>query len=95
MINTDMRTYNYFTFGEKNEYGEAVLSENPQGTVNMSINSVSQNISDNPNYADATYIGLTRAQVNNTYVIDYDGVKLKVLYVNPRGRMKQVFMAET
>ncbi len=95
MINADMRSYNYFTFGEKDKYGQALLSEEPQGVIKMSINIVSQAISDNVNYKQATYIGLTRdAKVDSTYAIDYEGTKLKVLYVNPKGRLKQVFMAE-
>jgi hypothetical protein len=94
MINADMRSYNFYTFGEKNEYGKPVLSDEPVGTIKITINSVSQSISDNANYNQATYIGLTRAEVNNTYVIDYEGAKLKVLYVNPKGRLKQVYMAE-
>ena len=94
MINADMRSYNYFTFGEYNEYGEKVLSAQPIGTIKITINSVSQSISDNVNYSQAQYIGLTRAEVNETYVIDYEGAKLKVLYVNPKGRLKQVYMAE-
>jgi hypothetical protein len=95
MINADIRPYNYFTFGEKNAYGQAVLSKEPQGTIKISINSISQSLSDNVNYKQATYIGLTRdANVNSTYVIDYEGTKLKVLYVNPKGRMKQVFLGE-
>ena len=94
MINADMRPYNFFTFGEKNMYGETILSEEPVGTIKISINSITTAIVDNANYSQATYIGLTRAEVNDTYVIDYEGAKLKVLYVNPKGRLKQVFMAE-
>ena len=95
MINADTRSYNYFTFGAKNIYGEPTLSDAPVGTIKISINTISQSLSDNVNYKQATYIGLTRdANVNDTYVIDYEGVKLKVLYVNPKGRMKQVFMGE-
>lgn len=94
MINTDMREYNYFTFGELDEYGQQTLSKEAQGTIKMAINNTSQSIQDNIKYKDATYIGLTHANVNDTYVIDYgeEGL-LKVLYVNPRGRYKQVFMA--
>lgn len=96
MINTDMRLFSYFTFGEKNAYGEPQLSEEVKGSIKISINSISQSISDNVNYKQATYIGLTRdAEVNDTYVIAYEeGIKLKVLYVVPKGRLKQVFMAE-
>lgn len=94
MINADMRNYNYYTFGEANEYGQAVLSENVQGQIKMAINITSQSIQDNIKYKDAAYIGLTQDKVNDTYVIDYENQKLKVLYVNPKGRYKQVFMSE-
>ena len=95
MINTDMRSLPYFTFGAKNSYGEPQLSKDVVGTIKISINSISNSITDNVNYKQATYIGLTRdANVNDTYVIEYEGTKLKVLYVVPKGRLKQVFMSE-
>jgi hypothetical protein len=90
-----MRTYNYFTFGSDNGYGQPQLSGTPQGSIKMAINISSQSTTDNIKYKDATYIGLTHdAKVDDTYVIEYEGQKLKVLYVNPKGRLKQVFMAE-
>lgn len=95
MINADMLPYNYYTFGAKNEYGEPVLSEEAQGSIRMAINIVTQGIADNVNYKQATFIGLTHdAKVDSTYVIEYGAIKLKVLYVNPRGRLKQVFLSE-
>ena len=94
MINADMREYNYFVYGEPDEYGQRTLSKEAQGTIKIAINNTSQSIQDNIKYKDATYIGLTHAQVNDTYIIDYEEEGLlKVLYVNPRGRFKQVFLA--
>lgn len=94
MINADMRSYNYYTFGEKDRYGDTVLSD-VKGSIKMTINSISQTIVDNPNYEQSTYIGLTRdTKVDSTYVIDYEGTKLKVLYVITKGRLKQVYMSE-
>lgn len=92
MINTDMRLYDYFTFGEADIYGQPQLSENPKGTIKMAINTISQSIQNNIRYQDCTYIGLTTAEVKDTYVIQYGNERLKVLYVNPKGRFKQVFM---
>lgn len=92
MITLDMRLYNYFTFGAKDKYGQPQLSDEVQGTIKMAINVSGQSVQDNINYKDASYIGLTLGDINDTYVIDYNGEKLKVLYVNPRGRYKQVFM---
>jgi hypothetical protein len=92
MISTDMKVYNYFTFGDSNGYGQPTVSTTPQGTIKMAINSTSTTAQDNVLYKNATYIGLTKAEVKDTYVIEYGTEKLKVLYVNPKGRFKQVFM---
>ena len=95
MINSNMRIYDYYTFGEANEYGQPQLSETAQGTIKMAINTTSQYVQENIKYKNATYMGLTHdPEVNDKYVIQYGDTKLKVLYVNPSGRMKQVFMGE-
>ncbi len=91
MINRDMRFYDYFTLGELNAYGQPKLSEK-QGTIKMAINISSQSVQDNIRYKDATYVGLTHAEVDDTFVIQYGEEKLKVLYVYPKGRYKQVFL---
>ena len=93
MINAAVRTYNYYTYGNRNEYGQPTLSASPVGQVKMAINLTSQSIQSNINYAESQYVGLTFAEVDNTYVIEYGDQKLKVLYVNKLGRMNQVFMA--
>ena len=94
MINAQMKTYNYFTFGALDEYGQPGLSTEPVGKVKMAINISSQSVVDNVKYKDATYTGLTLAEVDDSYVIEYGKERLKVLYVNPMGRYKQVFLKE-
>jgi hypothetical protein len=95
MINTNFRTYDYFTFGELNEYGQPVLSKEKQGSVKMAITTTSQSIQDNILYTNASYMGLTHDKnVNDKYVIDYNGTKLKVLYVSPQGRLRACFLAK-
>lgn len=94
MINTKMRLYEYFTFGEPDEYGQSVISPEPVGTIKISISNISTTTSDGIKYKDADYIGLTQALVDDTYVIKYNDEKLKVRYVIPDGRYKQVFMSE-
>lgn len=94
MINADMRLYNYFTFGNNSGYGQPVLSEEPVGTIKIAIYTLSQSNTNNIKYNAATYIGLTTAEVNDTYVIEYGKERLKVLYVNNAGRFKQVYLGE-
>lgn len=94
MINADMRLYNYSTFGELDEYGQEIIS-GTKGSVKMAINIINQSVEGNVLYKDATYIGLTmNPEVNDTYIIDYGEEKLKVLYVNPKGRYKQVYLVK-
>lgn len=95
MINTDFRLCNYFTFGEDDGYGMPQLSTEPKGQIKIAINISSQGTQDNILFKDCTYVGLTQdANVNDAYVIEYEGNKLKVLYINPKGRYKQVFLKE-
>lgn len=96
MINSQMATYNYYTFGELNAYGQPRLSTEPKGTVKLALNLVSQNLTNNALYSEATYTALTNdTKVNDTYVIeDKEGRKFKVLYVNTFGRFKQVYLSE-
>lgn len=88
-----MRDYNYFTFGEKNGYGQPQLSQEIQGQVKMAINYVTETISDNAIYSDAQFTGLTfDNSIDSSYVIEYEDMRLKVLHVNKAGRFNQVFM---
>ncbi len=93
MIATNMTTYNYFTLGDKNGYGQPTISEEPQGTIKMAIYLSSQSAQDNINYQDCNYVGLTMDKsVNDKMVIQYGDEKLKVLYVNSAGRYIQAFL---
>lgn len=94
MINTNMKLYNFFTLGDDNGYGVPQLSTEPKGTIKMALSITSQSVQDNILYEGATYIGLTHAEIDNSYVIALGDEKLKVLYVNPEGRYKQVYMAK-
>lgn len=95
MINADMRFYNYFTIGEANEYGQVTMpakDAKPVGQIKMAINISSQGTQENINFKDCNYIGLTQAEVKDTYIIEYEKERLKVLYVNPKGKFKQVYL---
>ena len=94
MINAMMRLYDYSTTGSIDEYGQEVIDNKVKGQVKMAINLTSQSIQDNINYKDAQYIGLTHAVIDDTYIIHFGEERLKVLYVNPFGRYKQVFLQE-
>lgn len=93
MINANMRNYDFFTLGEYDAYGQQQISNEKQGSIKMAISISSQTVQDNILYQGCQYMGLTHdAGVNDTYVIKYGNERLKVLYVSPQGRHKQVFM---
>lgn len=100
MINAQFRLYDYFSFGDPNSYGvpELIKDQNGapavQGTIRMAINLTSQTVQDNISYKDAQYIGFTFGTITDKDVIDFNGQKLKVLYVNSFGRYKQVFLKQ-
>lgn len=90
-----MKTYDYYLYDKKDAYGQLQISDNPVGKVKMCINITSQIIQDNINYSNAQYLGLTYDRnITDKCVIFMNHTKLKVLYVNPKGRMVQVFMSE-
>ena len=91
MINANMRLYDYFTLG-LNDYGDTALSSEAKGQIKISINETNYNLVNNILYKDCSYIGLTYAEIDDTFVIQYGDIKLKVKHVNPQGRYKQVFM---
>ena len=94
MFNADMRLYDFYTLGAMNAYGQQKVSDEKQGSIKMAIYTTSQSTQQNALYLNAQYMGLTHdAGVNDTYVINYHGERLKVLYVSPQGRLKRVFMA--
>lgn len=101
MIARNMKLYDYYAFGDVNNYGQQVLIKDEtgepviQGTIKMAINLTSQSIQDNVNYKDSSYIGLTLDKnVSDAYVIKYGEERLKVQYVNPLGRYIQVFLKQ-
>jgi hypothetical protein len=94
MINADVRLYDYYTFGEPDEYGQPQLSKEPIAQLKMAVYVASQSIQDNVLYKNAEYIAFTFGDVKDNYVIDYNGQLLKVLYITPaRKGFKQVMLA--
>ena len=95
MINANMRSYDYYTFGAPNAYGQPQLSEKPVGKVKLAIFTTTESVQANVNYTSANYIGLTHNKnINENFVIKYGDLRLKVLYIGKQGRFIQVFMAK-
>lgn len=96
MINSNFREYQYFKLQET-QLGQQVLPKDAQpiGAVKLAVYLTSQSIQDNINYKNAQYMALTHSSLlDSSNIIQYGDKKLKVLYINPYGRMKQVFLSE-
>jgi hypothetical protein len=93
-----MRDYDYYLLGDDNGYGQRTLIKDDnsepikQGTVKMSISTITKAVSDDIRYSNASYIGLSQNVVKDTYVIQYGDELLKAQYIIPDGRYTQVFM---
>ena len=100
MINAQFKAYNYFLYNSEDDiYGQKTLIKDDngepavQGTVKLSVSNTSTSVQQNINYKEATYIALTHNKdINERYVIQYGQEQLKVLYVIPAGRYRQVFL---
>lgn len=96
MYSVKSRFYKFYKYSDKkNTYGQLQLSNDEAGEVKIAIFTTSQSIQDNINYKDANYMGLTFSSLlDDQCVIQYGDKKLKVLYVNPDSRLKQIFLKE-
>lgn len=89
-----MRDYSFYTLDGTDAYGQPQTTDTV-GTVRMAIYLYTQNVTDSIKYRDCTYIGFTHDKaIADNYIVNYENKKLKVLYVNPVGRFKQVYMKE-
>lgn len=101
MINTSMRAYEYFKYGDLDRYGQQTLIKGDdgepivQGTVKLAIALTTQATQDSINYHNAQFCAQTLDNdIDDTYVIQYGKTRLKVLFVAHGGRYKQVFLNE-
>lgn len=95
MINTNMRSYDFFSLDREDEYGQPIPTAKV-GAAKMSINLQTQMVNDNIKYKDANYVALTLDnRITDKHIIQYDEeTKLKVLYVNRFGRFNQLYLSE-
>lgn len=96
MIFSNMRSYDYWLITVNEEYQQEVLPNadaEPAGKVKLSIYPTSTGTQENILYANCSYVGLTfDAEIDEKYIIQYGNERLKVMYKQPIGRYKQVFM---
>ena len=89
-----MREYDFYIY-KPNQYGQTTIPKDaaPEGKIKMAIYTTSESTQNNVLYKNAAYVAATHdTEVNDTYQIDYNGERLKVLYVSAQGRFRRVFL---
>ena len=96
MIQSNMKLYNYYTLGEFDDYGTEQVSKQVSGQVQLSIFLQTKQLSDNSIYKDVQFTALTNDKdINEKYLIEYNNMLLKVLYINDLGRYRQIYLGST
>ena len=96
MIQSNMKLYNYYTLGELDDYGTNQVSEQVSGQVKLSVFLQTKQLSDNSIYKEAQFTALTNDKdINEKYLIEYNNMLLKVLYINDLGRYRQIYLGST
>ena len=95
MIAANMRLYDYWKVSVNEGYGQEIIpdtDQEPIGKVKLSIYPTSTGTQENILYANCSFVGLTYdTEIDDKYIIQYEGQRLKVMYKQPLGRYKQVF----
>ena len=91
-----MRQYDYYKTVHNDEYGQELIpaaETQPLGKVKLAIYPTTTGTQDNILYSNCSYVGLTyNAEIDDKYIILYGKERLKVMYIQPQGRYKQVFL---
>ena len=96
MIQNNMKLYNYYTLSELDDYGTNQVSKQISGQVKLSIFLQTKQLSDNSIYKEVQFTALTNDKdINEKYLIEYNNMLLKVLYINDLGRYRQIYLGST
>lgn len=96
MINNNFRLYDYWLISVNEEYAQEVLpgeNEPPVGRIKMAIYPTSTGTQENILYDNCAYVGLTYdSEIDVKHIIRYGNERLKVAYIQPNLRFKQVYL---
>lgn len=92
VINRDMREATLLTMGGKDAYGQNLSNIIAQSTIHLTFGLYNHREVDDIRYQAITHTGLTKDVVNDNQIIVLDGKQYKVQFVNPYGRLSQLFL---
>ena len=95
MINREMVSATVVTYGGVDEYGQMLTTPTASREISMTFGMYQHQETSDVRFQNVTYTGLTKDQelTDKDHVV-IDGKEYKVTFVNPHGRMRQVFLSE-
>ena len=94
VINRDMRQAQVYTIGENDEYGQPTLNPENPITIQLTFGLYNHSPVEDPRYQDVMYTGLTHYNLTDKNVVQIGDAQFKVKFVNPYGRLNQVFLTD-
>ena len=92
VINRSMREALKFSLAADDEYGQATLDTENPSTIHLTFGLYNPKEVADVRYQDVEYTGLTFDNLTDNDVIQLGEDKYKVKFVNPFGRISQVFL---
>lgn len=92
VINRNMRQAEMLSLGEMDEYGQEVIDTENSTTVNLTFGLFNHHETEDMRYQDVEYCGLTYDNITDNNILFLDDKRYKVKFVNPYGRIKEVFL---
>lgn len=95
MYNRQLTTILVNSYSGVDEYGDMLTTLDGSRTIQGSINIYSQSTTDDIRYQNAEYLILTKDKnISDQDRLLFNNQEYKVLYVNPFGRLNQVWVSK-
>lgn len=92
VINRSMREAVMYSLGEVDEYGQETIDTENAITVHLTFGLYNHHEVEDIRYQDVDYCGLTYDNITDKNILLLDDKQYKVKFVNPYGRIKEVFL---
>jgi hypothetical protein len=93
MFNRDIVDATVVTYGGVDEYGQMMTTPTASREISMTFGLYNHSESSDVRYMAVNYTGLTRdKEITDKDSVIIGGKEYKVLFVNPYGRLTQVFL---
>lgn len=94
MINREMRTALLRTYGGIDEYGQPLSFLLDETIIETTFGIYNHQSTNDIRFQNITHYALTKAPANDKQKLVIDGVEYKIMFVNPTGRLNQLFLCQ-